>query len=123
MRYGLIVHLLLLSTPPRGDAVTFGYKVPEHSDRDFHPADSMQLQARQDRPQAGDLELRPGAFNIPGQPGKLAQHGTGKIPDMCEIQQDPVVSLPAIAFDTRLAVAHDPGIVRLEESLGKPAEA
>ena len=45
MRYGLIVHLQLLSTPPRGDAVTFGYRVPEHSDRDFHPADSMQLQA------------------------------------------------------------------------------
>ena len=45
LRYGLIVHLQLLSTPPRGDAVTFGYRVPEHSDRDFHPADSMQLQA------------------------------------------------------------------------------
>lgn len=25
LRYGLIVHLRLLSTPPRGDAVTFGY--------------------------------------------------------------------------------------------------
>ena len=47
MRYGLIVHLQLLSTPPRGDAVTFGYRVPEHSDRDFHPTDSMQLQAHQ----------------------------------------------------------------------------
>ena len=33
------------------------------------------------------------------------------------------VSLPAIAFDTRLQVAHDPAIVRLEKSLGKPAEA
>jgi hypothetical protein len=76
----------------------------------------------QDRSQAGDLELPPGACDIPGQPGKLAQHGTGKIPDMCEIRQDPGFSLPAIAFDTRLQVAHDPGIVRLEESLGKPAE-
>ena len=45
MRYGLIVHLRLLSTPPRGDAVTLGYGVPEHSGKDFHPADSMQLQA------------------------------------------------------------------------------
>ena len=48
LRYGLIVHLRLLSTPPRGDAVTFGYGVPEHSGRDFHPADSMQLQAHWD---------------------------------------------------------------------------
>ena len=45
LRYGLIVHLRLLSTPPRGDAVTFGYEVPEHFDEDLHLADSMQLQA------------------------------------------------------------------------------
>jgi hypothetical protein len=45
LRYGLIVHLRLLSTPPRGDAVTVSYGVPEHSGMDFHPADSMQLQA------------------------------------------------------------------------------
>ena len=45
LRYGLIVHLRLLPTPPRGDAVTLGYEVPEHFDRDLHPADSMQLQA------------------------------------------------------------------------------
>src|SRR5207249_3562451 len=37
--YGLAVRLQLLSTPPLGDAVTFGYKVTTHSDRDFHPAD------------------------------------------------------------------------------------
>jgi len=42
---GLIVHLRLLSTPPRGDAVTIGYGMPEHPDKDFHLADSMQLQA------------------------------------------------------------------------------
>jgi hypothetical protein len=35
----------LLSTPPHGDAVTVGYEVPEHLRKDFHPADSMQLQA------------------------------------------------------------------------------
>jgi hypothetical protein len=45
LRYGLIVHLRLLPTPPRGDAVTFGYGVPEHPGKDFHLADSMQLQA------------------------------------------------------------------------------
>ncbi|SIN71703.1 hypothetical protein SAMN05444166_0384 [Singulisphaera sp. GP187] len=45
LRYGLIVHLRLLPTPPRGDAVTLGYEVPEHFGRNSHPADSMQLQA------------------------------------------------------------------------------
>ena len=45
LRYGLIVHLRLLSTPPRGDAVTFGYGVPEYPGKDLHLADSMQLQA------------------------------------------------------------------------------
>ena len=45
LRYGLIVHLRLLSTPPRGDAVTIGYGMPEHPGKDFHLADSMQLQA------------------------------------------------------------------------------
>ena len=45
LRYGLIIHLRLLSTPPRGDAVTVSYKVPEHFGKDSHLADSMQLQA------------------------------------------------------------------------------
>jgi hypothetical protein len=45
LRYGLTVHLQLLSTPPFGDAVTFGYRMPEHPGKDFHLADSMQLQA------------------------------------------------------------------------------
>ena len=45
LRYGLIVHLRLLSTPPRGDAVTVSYGVPEHSGKDSHPAGSMHLQA------------------------------------------------------------------------------
>jgi hypothetical protein len=45
LRYGLIVHLRLPSTPPRGDAVTVGYGMPEHPGMDFHLADSMQLQA------------------------------------------------------------------------------
>src|SRR6202040_1308303 len=37
--YRLAVRLQLLPTPLLGDAVTFGYKVTTHSDRDFHPAD------------------------------------------------------------------------------------
>ena len=45
LRSGLIVHLRLLSTPPRGDAVTISYGAPEYPGKDFHPADSMQLQA------------------------------------------------------------------------------
>ena len=49
MCYGLIVHLRLLSTPPRGDAVTVSYGMPEHSDKDLHLADSMQLQAHEGR--------------------------------------------------------------------------
>jgi hypothetical protein len=45
LRYGLIVHLRLLPTPPRGNAVTFSYEVPEHFGKDLHPAGSMPLQA------------------------------------------------------------------------------
>ena len=45
LRYGLIVHLRLLSTPPRGDAVTIGYGMPEHPGKDSHLADSMHSQA------------------------------------------------------------------------------
>jgi len=58
LRYGLIVHLRLLSTPPRGDAVTVSYGVPEHSGRDLHPADTMQLQAHSSRPPAGEAPRR-----------------------------------------------------------------
>ena len=36
---GLPVRLQLLSTPPRGDAVTFGYRVLAYPDTDFHCAD------------------------------------------------------------------------------------
>ncbi len=43
--YGLVVHFRLLPTPPLGDAVTIGYGMPEHPDKDFHPAVSIQLQA------------------------------------------------------------------------------
>jgi hypothetical protein len=35
--YGLVFHLLLLSTPPRGDAVTIGYWVNGLSRRGLAP--------------------------------------------------------------------------------------
>ena len=36
--YGLVIHRQLLSTPPHGDAVTFGYGGMAFSDTDFHRA-------------------------------------------------------------------------------------
>ena len=45
LRCGRITPLRLLSTPPRGDAVTFGYGVPENPGKDLHLADSKPLQA------------------------------------------------------------------------------
>ena len=47
LRYGLIVHLRLFPTPPRGNAVSVGFGVPKHPGKGFHPADSMQLQVHQ----------------------------------------------------------------------------
>ena len=41
--YGPTVRLRLLSTPPRGDAVTFGYGAVAYSDTDFHRADVAPL--------------------------------------------------------------------------------
>ena len=45
LRYGLAVLLAMLSTPPLGDAVSFGYEVQTNLDRDFHPASSTHSQA------------------------------------------------------------------------------
>ena len=42
---GLDVRLRLLSTPPRGDAVTIGYEEPDFLDEDFHLANATTLQA------------------------------------------------------------------------------
>ena len=39
LSYGLSVRFRLLSTPLRGDAVTFGYGAVAHSDTDLHRAD------------------------------------------------------------------------------------
>jgi hypothetical protein len=71
--YGLIVHLRLLSTPPHGDAVTFGYRVPEHPGKDFHLTGSMQLQAHE--------RGRPGrilAGETPALPGPSRPHSGGR---------------------------------------------
>ena len=58
---GLAARLRLLSTPPRGDAVTFGYR-PEHKPGgDFHPSDGVRLQAHNCGPlgrRAGTAPLR-----------------------------------------------------------------
>jgi hypothetical protein len=43
--YGRVVHLPLLPTPPRGDAVTFGYEVQTNLGEDLHLADTNHLQA------------------------------------------------------------------------------
>ena len=43
--YGLPVRFRLLSTPPRGDAVTFSFGVMAYSDKDFHPADESPSRA------------------------------------------------------------------------------
>ena len=45
LTYGPIVRLQLLPTPPRGDAVTFGYRVLAYSDTDSHRADQAPSQA------------------------------------------------------------------------------
>ena len=45
LSYGLVVHLPLLSTSPRGDAVTFGYDAQTGLGEDLHLADSTHLQA------------------------------------------------------------------------------
>jgi hypothetical protein len=42
---GPAVHLQLLSTPSREDAVTFGYQVQTNLGKDFHLADSIHSQA------------------------------------------------------------------------------
>ena len=41
LSYGLPIRFQLLSTPPRGDAVTFSYNAMAYADRDFHPADKL----------------------------------------------------------------------------------
>lgn len=45
LAYGPIIRLQLLPTPPRGDAVTFSYRVLAYSDTDFHRADKAPSRA------------------------------------------------------------------------------
>ena len=54
LTYGPIVRLQLLPTPPRGDAVTFGYRVLAYSDTDFHRADQAPSRAHNPGLQAGE---------------------------------------------------------------------
>ncbi len=41
LSYGLPFRFQLLSTPPRGDAVTFSYDVMAYADKDLHLADKL----------------------------------------------------------------------------------
>jgi hypothetical protein len=43
--YGLLIHLQLLPTPPRGDAVTFGYGAETNPGVDFHHTDRVRFRA------------------------------------------------------------------------------
>ena len=47
--YGLSVRFQLLSTPPRGDAVTFSYRRLAPPERDFHPSAHAHSQAHERR--------------------------------------------------------------------------
>ena len=54
LSYGPTVRLRLLSTSPRGDAVTFGYGVVAYSDTDFHRADVAPSRAHDARRRGHD---------------------------------------------------------------------
>ena len=75
--YGLVVHLLLLPTPPRGDAVTFGYRPERVPQGDSHPFDHARSQAHWGtRPacRAGAVRLQNGLqVNAPGRTGGTVQ--------------------------------------------------
>ena len=63
LSYGFPVHLRLLSTPPPGDAVTFGYKLESVLlDRDFHPAVHVRPQAHESWPSWPHTFILPWAF-------------------------------------------------------------
>ena len=48
--YGLVVHLQLLPTPPRGDAVTFGYRFVTHTSWGLSPHRSIAFRGAHARP-------------------------------------------------------------------------
>jgi hypothetical protein len=52
LRYGLTIHLLLLSTPPHDDAVTFGYRTKRVLERTFTSHDCVRSQAHPPAPLA-----------------------------------------------------------------------
>ena len=55
--YGPTVHLRLLPTPLRADAVTFGYGAVAYSDTDFHRADVAPSRAHDSRFHGNDAEV------------------------------------------------------------------
>jgi hypothetical protein len=63
LSYGLVVHLQLLSTPFRKDAVTFGYNDQIIIGKDFHLSDSVRSKAHRPTaslaPQRSPHRLRP----------------------------------------------------------------
>src|SRR5215813_14587739 len=59
--YGPTVRLRLLSTPPHGDAVTFGYGVVASSDTEFHRANVAPSRAH-----SYPRKRYPEVFEIPG---------------------------------------------------------
>ena len=67
---GLPVRLQLLSTPPHGDAVTFGYRALAYPDTDFHCADVAPSRAHSLRPSGSFLNLA-ATPRRPQQPAKV----------------------------------------------------
>ena len=57
--YGLPVHLLLLPTPPHGDAVTFGFWAATNPGTDLHRADKAPSRTHSWRAQADHPRLTP----------------------------------------------------------------
>jgi len=70
--YGPTVRLRLLSTPPHGDAVTFGYGVVASSGTDFHRADVAPSRAH-------DSRLKHAGMTVFGKKINLTQQAAGNM--------------------------------------------
>src|SRR6185295_20177466 len=69
--YRLSVHFQLLSTSPRGDAVTFSYWREAPPERDFHPPMHALSQAHESRLQAASTLEVPQAVKTRGEFGEF----------------------------------------------------
>ena len=80
---GLVVHLLLLSTPSRDDAVAVGYRFTFNLDEDVHLSSQVRSQARTVRQLAAALipraRLRRDRAGLDGQQAGLSESGS-KLP-------------------------------------------